>query len=264
PRPKAHLRVAAQLSSEEVSPDLLTEAEVHRRFKSIPFVVPQPSSSTPTTHSNTTPSNSPLIPRTPSSPFHAHKPTPNRFPEQVDEDQVEIGLEEKSSDSDGPDDHHSFGSGPYHSIIMAQEDDGEDQKIMEIQKWKTFRGSGSSSSSGAIDQTRSGKRRCQEPERYDHGIFKRRAVSPSTSLSSSCIGSPILNPSSAALILPNHLNSSYNNMLSNNNNNNNINPINLSKSNRSNLNQNNSVTSKSKMDEDCSSNHQVDTLMLNQ
>ncbi|EFP91457.1 uncharacterized protein PGTG_17707 [Puccinia graminis f. sp. tritici CRL 75-36-700-3] len=199
PRPKAHLRVAAQLSTEEVSPDLLTEAEVHRRFKSIPFVVPQPSTSTPTnTLPSTTPSNSPLIPRTPSSPFYHHlnRPTPNRFPEQADDDDDGMGLEGKSSGSDEEepaDDHQSHCSGLRRSV-MSQDEESEDQKMVEIQKWKMFRGSGSSGSCGPAEINRTGKRRCQEPERYEYGMFKRRAVSPSSTSLSSCIGSPIQNP----------------------------------------------------------------------
>jgi len=207
PRPKAHLRVAAQLSTEEVSPDLLTEAEVHRRFKSIPFVVPQPSTSTPTnTLPSTTPSNSPLIPRTPSSPFYHHlnRPTPNRFPEQVDDDDDAMGLEAQSSGSDDeapPDDHQSHCSGLRRSII-SQDEESEDQKMAEIQKWKMFRGSGSSGSCGPTEINRTGKRRCQEPERYEYGIFKRRAVSPSSTSLSSCIGSPIQNPVSIPQACP--------------------------------------------------------------
>ncbi|POW22585.1 hypothetical protein PSHT_01010 [Puccinia striiformis] len=199
PRPKAHLRVAAQLSTEEVSPDLLTEAEVHRRFKSIPFVVPQASTSTSTnTLPSTTPSNSPLIPRTPSSPFYHHlnRPTPNRFPEQVHDDDDGMGLDQKSSGSDEEelaDDHQSHCSGLRRSVI-SQDEESEDQKMAEIQKWKMFRGSGSSGSCGPPEINRSGKRRCQEPERYEYGMFKRRAVSPSSTSLSSCIGSPIQNP----------------------------------------------------------------------
>lgn len=207
PRPKAHLRVAAQLSTEEVSPDLLTEAEVHRRFKSIPFVVPQASTSTPTnTLSSTTPSNSPLIPRTPSSPFYHHlnRPTPNRFPEQVDDDDDGMGLEGKSSGSDeeeAADDHHSHCSGLRRSVI-SQDEESEEQKMAEIQKWKMFRGSGSSGSCGPPEINRAGKRRCQEPERYEYGMFKRRAVSPSSTSLSSCIGSPIQNPVSIPQACP--------------------------------------------------------------
>lgn len=108
PRPKAHLRVAAQLSTEDISPDLLSEAEVHRRLRSGPSALP---------------CNAPKAPGTPTSslfpppgatvgsngsegrPYSSHgrvnpTPTPNRFPEQaVDEDD---GMrEDDSSASDG-------------------------------------------------------------------------------------------------------------------------------------------------------------------
>ncbi|EGG12937.1 uncharacterized protein MELLADRAFT_87193 [Melampsora larici-populina 98AG31] len=133
PRPKAHLRVAAQLSTEDVSPDLLTEAEVHRRFRSVPFVIP-PSSPAPN------PLHSPLIPRTPSSPFGNPErksiplppPPTNRFPEQVGPD-----------DSLGKRDEESEDSSEGESTSMMDESTTEEQRMnLEIQKWKRFRGSG--------------------------------------------------------------------------------------------------------------------------
>jgi hypothetical protein len=139
-----------------------------------------------------------------------------------------MGLEAKSSGSDEEepaDDHQSHCSGLRRSV-MSQDEESEDQKMVEIQKWKMFRGSGSSGSCGPNEINRAGKRRCpfsfpssciiihptigrrvesadlnstshspgQEPERYEYGMFKRRAVSPSSTSLSSCIGSPIQNP----------------------------------------------------------------------
>lgn len=132
PRPKAHLRVAAQLSTEDVSPDLLTEAEVHRRFRSVPFVIP-PSSPAPN------PLHSPLIPRTPSSPFGNTErksiplppPPTNRFPEQVGPDDS-LGKGEDSEDSS-----------ECESTSIIDDPSTEEQRMnLEIQKWKRFRGSG--------------------------------------------------------------------------------------------------------------------------
>ncbi|KAH9819197.1 hypothetical protein DFH28DRAFT_957957 [Melampsora americana] len=130
PRPKAHLRVAAQLSTEDVSPDLLTEADVHRRFRSVPFVLP-PSSPAPN------PLHSPLIPRTPSSPFgnvdrkpiQLPPPPTNRFPEQVGpDDSLGKGEENEDSSDESP---------------SIDEQGTEEQRMnLEIQKWKRFRGTG--------------------------------------------------------------------------------------------------------------------------
>ncbi|CAH7674401.1 expressed protein [Phakopsora pachyrhizi] len=207
PRPKAHLRVAAQLSTEEVSPDLLTEADVHRRFKSVPFVVPS-SSCTPTnTLSNNTPLNSPRVPRTPSSPFHVNRPTPNRFPEQVEkedspkDDDSTGSSEEDERDNTINDNDDIFSASSINNLVnqpsSEQNLNREEQvgvqdemvRMNEIQKWKTFRGAGSAS---AHEFSRSSQKRRYQPD-IDQTSFKRRAISPSTtSLSSSCIGSPVL------------------------------------------------------------------------
>lgn len=133
PRPKAHLRVAAQLSTEDVSPDLLSEAEVHRRLRSGPSAVPCPPKAPGTPTSSLFP---PTGAQTGSSgsegrPYSSHgrpnpTPTPNRFPEQaVNEDE---GMEDQdSSGSDGDLDAASVGApanGPGGSTFGGAVDDG--------------------------------------------------------------------------------------------------------------------------------------------
>jgi hypothetical protein len=109
PKPKAHLRVAAQLSAEMMSSaeiDIASEAALHRRSQAASLPPPR----TPTAHRTT-----------------ASGGTPNRFPESV-------GDDDGPRDGDSSEDSEIMGSDAHSNSALGAEEDSEMGDDMDAAK----------------------------------------------------------------------------------------------------------------------------------
>ena len=222
PKIKAHLRVAAQLQDEtSTAPDvdeITSEAALHRLASSRPNVT------TPRISTGFAASLNGMAP----GPFSAT--AGNRFPESAvtDEDEAFFNRRQSSSESDG--EAEASGSN-FDEAEMASIGDGDIVGRKERETWLGFReqrgspgnasfgprslGGGGYSNSMETDSPstsltsntatmRPGKRKAMDSERfesYNSMAFKRRAVSPTASLSPHT-GSPVLGASGMASAAP--------------------------------------------------------------
>lgn len=223
PKSKQHLRVAQQLEDEttksNVDDEVLSEAALHRLNSSRPSV--------------SFPSTSKAF-MAPSSPVQAHTqlPTANRFPESAgdDDDDRHGSRNPPSSDSEGDEvvstqfemeedtqlPLSSAAPAAGGSSIPASEGGtNTDAEHKDREAWFGFRerpspfshtpaSSGSANASMAAAASRPGKRKVASEERfepYSSMSFKRRAVSPSASLSPG-LASPTLSQGSGSYTGP--------------------------------------------------------------
>ncbi|GAA5881366.1 hypothetical protein JCM1840_004867 [Sporobolomyces johnsonii] len=230
PKPKSHLRVLSELRSESAPADLAeiaSEATLHRLSRSGASTVPplrpssMPSSSAAGSLDHRPPAASSSS--VPLGGLSSTRPTPNRFPEQVDEDDPLIvsRLSESSSSNDEGDDPALEVGSDWGGMSLGGYGTEEDEERSKMQKvWNGIRsgggsrttamlpnsarspGSGSERGNGgrgmdveipfnppqtpsSAFSTRPGKRKINDDrfEPYAHQAFKRRAVSPAASLS---------------------------------------------------------------------------------
>ncbi|GAA5919413.1 hypothetical protein JCM1841_006002 [Sporobolomyces salmonicolor] len=230
PKPKSHLRVLSELRSESAPADLAeiaSEATLHRLSRSGASTVPplRPSSMPGSSAAGSLDHRPPVASSSsvPLGGLSSTRPTPNRFPEQVDEDDPLIvsRLSESSSSNDEGDDPTLEVGSDWGGMSVGGYGTEEDEERSKMQKvWNGIRsgggsrttamlpnsarspGSGSERGNGgrcmevenpfnppqtpsSAFSTRPGKRKINDDrfEPYAHQAFKRRAVSPAGSLS---------------------------------------------------------------------------------
>ncbi|GAA95949.1 uncharacterized protein L969DRAFT_69772 [Mixia osmundae IAM 14324] len=210
PKAKSHMRVMAQMRGEQGRPDdeeIASEAALHRLQKSAA--------------SHLTPRHM-RGPRSSSSVSHTH----NRFPESADDDAERDDDEDSSASETGTVDMGSdepstrSQSVPPFDLSLDRykaEDEAAAAARRATAKWMGFRDQTSRTStsrdpeemasalSTPVSAGRPGKRKVTDSERfepYSTMAFKRRAVSPTTSISPGPLASPVLTYSTAISPLP--------------------------------------------------------------